>query len=158
MLKPRQRKFIEVLQTNGYSVRDAGIKAGYSEMYANKQGKVLLKGALKAQAKEVVSSLEGTEKLDMKEGKKMMHEILGMSREEVLGSLKNIALNQKDYGTALKVLGALAKELGVTIVEEDKPRVVVPVLNIGVKENVVVHDVPTSIDTAEGSSLETLET
>lgn len=133
MLKPRQKKFLDNINSNGFNISKGAIDAGYSPVYADKQGKVLLKSALKEHAKEIVSTMENKD-ISKTEGKKLMIELMGMSREDTLNRLKTIANQDKDLHSALKVLIPLARELGISL-ESDANVVNVPVLNITVTPN-----------------------
>ncbi len=137
MLKPRQKKLIRNLDLNGYNVKQAAVDAGYSPMYADKQGKKLLKSALKAKVKETLEILEpntpNSRDIGMIEAKALMLELVGLSREELLLTLKKIATQDKDYSSALKVLMPLAKEIGIAL-QEGESKTIVPILNIGVRE------------------------
>lgn len=135
---PRHKKFLREMPKHKNIVSRAAIAAGYSPMYADKQGKRILNGALRKEAKELVATLEN-KPLSTKEAKKTMAEIVGLSREEVMNQLKYIALQAKDLHSALKVLGPLAKEQGVILQEEDKGNVTVPILNVTVKEKITAQ-------------------
>jgi phage terminase small subunit len=128
MIKPRQKKFLDNLNTNGFNVSKAAKDAGYSDQYADKRGKHLLNSALKGHAKEIVSTLEN-KPTTRPEAKQLMHELVGMSRTDVFNRLKSIAEQDKDLSSALKVLSSLAKEIGITL-DTSETNVQVPVLNI----------------------------
>ena len=133
MLKPRHQKLLEELPKNGYKVYPSAVKAGYSPNTANKNPNRLLKSALHAQAKEVMKMTANNIQVDTKELKQTLAELIGMSREDVFLRLKTISLQDKDLSSALKVLAPLAKDLGVNLNTDEAPKVVVPVLNIGVR-------------------------
>ena len=118
------------------SARDALIASGFSESTANKQSKSVLRSAIKHEAKELLQSMDNKETST----KQLMSELLGISRNELFDRLKYIAIEQeKDFGSAIKILTALSKEHGIALTsEEDNKGVTVPVLNITVdKTNVI---------------------
>jgi hypothetical protein len=131
---PRHKKFLAEMPKNKNIVSRAAIKAGYSPQYADKQGKKILHSALKKEAREIADSLENNKPMPIKEGKKLMAELIGLSREEVMGTLKNIALQARDLNSALKVLGPISKEYGIILQSEDENKVNVPILNVVVRE------------------------
>ena len=131
---PRHKKFLAEMPKNKNIVTRAAIKAGYSPLYADKQGKRILHSALKREAREIADTLEGNKPMPIKEGRKLMAEIIGLSREEVMNTLKSIALQAKDLNSALKVLAPIAKEMGVVLQEDEKNVTNVPILNVVVKE------------------------
>jgi len=133
MLKPRQKAFLKALNKNNGVVKRSAIEAGYSESYADKQGKMLLQSAVKEQAKEIVQQLEG-KAIEPKEVKRFMFELVGFSREDILNNIKYLAEQEKDLSTRLKVLTPFAKELGVTFTtDDDSQKSKAPVLNLTVR-------------------------
>lgn len=134
MMNPRRAKFLALLPKHAYKVKPAAIEAGYSEQYADKQGKILYNVAMKEYAKEMALRSSENVGLPTRQERKTLAEMLGLSSEEVFDALRNIALNSKDLTSALKVLKPLSKDLGADLSEEDNAKVVVPVLNIGVRE------------------------
>lgn len=112
----------------------AAIEAGFSRSTASKQGKRLLKTAVKREAQKTVDMLKGNTEMTTGELKKTLADIVGMSSTEVFAKLKEIALNERDYNSALKVLKPLARDLGVDLGEEESTNVTVPVLNVTVKD------------------------
>jgi hypothetical protein len=140
---------------NNYIVTTSAIKAGFKESTANKQQKKLLHNAMKYEARDLVERIEGQGTngiVDVKEQKPLMHELLGMTREEVMGALKNIALNSRDFASALKVLAPLSKQIDVVLHDEDQNKTVVPILNVVVKEKQPVHIAQQSHDTTVPTS------
>lgn len=133
MIKPRHKAFLEALPRNRNKIKPSAIEAGYSPIYADKQGKTLLRNAVKAQAKDIVKQVENKE-ISPIEAKRYMYELVGFSRENVFDRLKFIANQDKDLASALKVLAPLAKELGVILKEDDEHKTIVPILNIGVEK------------------------
>jgi hypothetical protein len=130
----RYKRLIQELPKHNYIVKRAAIAAGFTEQTADKSGKRLVKAAMKNEVKELAERLDNNG-LTRKESKQLMRDILGLSREEVMGQLKNIALNGRDYASALKVLGPIAKEEGVILQEDENTKVTVPILNLTIKEN-----------------------
>lgn len=129
-MNPRHKRFLEELPKNNYKVGPSAIKAGYSKSTANKKPKAILKTALKAQAQEIIDTIENK---PSKELKQTMAELVGFSREEVMDNLKFLANQDKDLSTRLKVIAPLAKEYGVNL-GSDEQKTIVPVLHIGVKQ------------------------
>jgi phage terminase small subunit len=127
---PKYSKFMEEY-TKTSNITQSAIKAGFSKMYADKQGKRILNTALRIHAQGVLDRSKKHE-ITAKEGKQTMADMLGMSREQVFNRLRNIGEQERDYASALKVLGPLSKELGVDIGSQDAEKITVPILNIGV--------------------------
>lgn len=142
-MKLRHQKLLEELPKNQFKVKPSAIKAGYSEEYADSNPKAILKGALRAQAKEILE-ISANSPIDSKELKKSLAELVGYSREDVFKRIKSIGDNEKDLGSALKVLLPLAKDLGVNLTE-DAPKTIVPILNIGVKQVEAIETVDTTL-------------
>ncbi len=129
----RRKRLLKGIE-QGKSIRKSAIEAGYSKHTANVHGRRILKTAVKQEVKESLAILENKETtLSKEEVKKLMIDLVGMSREEVLGTIRKIATQDKDYSSALKVLTPLAKEIGV-ILQEEEARTIVPILNIGIRE------------------------
>jgi phage terminase small subunit len=129
----RRKKLLKGIE-EGKSIRRSAIDAGYTENYANVRGRKLLKTALKEEVKETLAILENKETVIGKEEvKRYMHDLVGMSKEEVLETIRKIATQDRDYSSALKVITPLAKEIGV-ILQEEEARTIVPILNIGIRE------------------------
>lgn len=130
-IHPRQKKFLEVLPKNKNKIMPSAIEAGYSKEYARSKGKYIYETAVKAQAKEIISMIEDN-RLAKSDAKKFMAEIVGLTRDDVFELLRKIANQNKDYGSALKVLAPLARELGV-VLDSDAPKVTVPILQVTTK-------------------------
>lgn len=140
MMHPRRARLLEELPKHGYKVAPAAKAVGYSASYADKQPKEILRSALRAQSKELeqMASSASTPSKDMK---RELASTLGITREELTNALKNIALNSKDYSSALKVLSVLAKnDLEINLNTEEAPKTIVPILNIGVKQVDIPND------------------
>ena len=130
-MKPRHKRLLEELPKNDYKVAPSAIKAGYSPMYADKNPRQIVQTALKAQAREI---LETANTKTSKQAKQELASIIGMNREQVAQTLKKIALNDRDYNSALKVLSIVARnDLDFDMQPDDNIKVTVPVLNIGVR-------------------------
>lgn len=133
MFTPRMRRFLEEYRRNGGNVFRAGVYAGYSENYVKGRGKILLQNAIKAQSLTIAREVQG-QNISMEDTKKMMFEIVGFTREELLSNIKEMATQTKDYATRLKVVKALAKELGVSLDLAEDENKNAPVLNIVVEK------------------------
>ena len=144
VLNPRKAKLLEELPKNNWKVKPSAIKAGYSPIYADKQANKILKSALKDQAKDIVERISANSPVDTKTLKKSLAEIIGLSSESVYERLRFIATQEKDLGSALKVLAPLSKDLGVNLTE-DTPKTIVPILNIGVKQVEAIETVDTTL-------------
>ncbi len=153
MMKPRMRKFISLLPKYNYAVMPAAIEAGYSQTYAHKQGKRLMNAAMKAQTKEVLATRVSAP-VPTEEARRTLADMIGLSRQEVFEALRNIALNSKDLTSALKVLKPLSKDLGADLSEEENAKIVVPVLNIGVRE----RETPLTLSNGDNMALPSLST
>jgi phage terminase small subunit len=129
----RSKKLIEALPRNNYNVTKSALEAGFTKSTAETQQKRLMRTALKVQAKEVLKDLENVD-TPLSTLKKTMAEMVGLSREDVMNNIKELATQDRDYSTRLKVIKALAKELGVDLGEDEGANVTVPVLNVTVKE------------------------
>lgn len=129
----RYRRLANLLPKYNYAIKPAAIEAGFSPKTADKQGKRLLNNTLKQQAKDILATVEG-KVISTNDAKRFMSDIVGLSGEQVMQSLKNIATNTRDYASALKVLTPLAKEHGVQIASDDAPKVNVPILNVTLSE------------------------
>jgi phage terminase small subunit len=140
MIEDRHSKLIKNLPKHNYHVMPAAIEAGFTRSTAAKQGKRLLRTAVKREARKTLATLEGTDDISTTQLKSTLADLLGMSSEEVFSRLKDIALNDRDYNAALKVLKPLAKDLGVDLSEEEQTKVNVPILNVTVKENHTLLD------------------
>lgn len=133
-MNPRKKKFLDALPKHKFKVAPSAVEAGYSPQYANKNPKRILKSALKAQAEEIIEMTSANSNPNSIDMKKSLAEIVGMSRESVFERLRNIAFNEKDLSSALKVLAPLAKDLGVNLNTDEAPKTIVPILQIGVKQ------------------------
>lgn len=136
-MKPRHARFLEALPKHGNKVLPSALEAGYSENYAKKRGKDLYRNALKAQVKDI-SIMIDNKQLDKASVHRMMLDIVGMTPESVAERLRNIATQEKDYSSALKVLAPLAKELGIHLDTEDT-KVTVPILTVHTTNNPLVE-------------------
>ena len=109
------------------TAKDAILASGFSPSVANTQAKRVLHGAIKYQAQKIL----GASKSDTGSSRELMSEIVGLSREDVFDTLRKIAKQDKDYGSALKVLAPLAKEHGVSLSPDDDQKTInVPILNL----------------------------
>lgn len=144
VMNPRKAKLLEELPKHNWKVKPSAIKAGYSPIYADKQANKILKSALKDQAKDITERISANTPIDTKELKRSLAEIIGLSSEMVYERIRNIATQEKDLGSALKVLAPLAKDLGVNLTE-DAPKTIVPILNIGVKQVEAIETVDTTL-------------
>lgn len=150
----RRKKLLKGIG-EGKSIAKSAVEAGYSPKYANVRGKKLLKTALKEEVKETLALIENKDTVISKEeAKRMMYELVGLSKEELLENVRKIALQDKDYSSALKVLIPLAKEIGI-VLQDEEAKTIVPILNIGVRELNPLDVAPTSV--IEASSVPTVE-
>lgn len=147
--KPRWKLFLEALPRHDFKVAPSAIEAGYSKQYAYKQGQLILTSALRAQAKEMLRYNTTSAPMNTNDAKSTLMSFLGMSSEDVSNTLRKIATQDKDYGSALKVLAPVAKELGHNIASDEKP-VSVPILNVIVEKP--------AIEPHNADSIELLET
>lgn len=127
-LQPRHKLFMQYYQATS-DMTNSAIKAGFSEQYARKQGKKILNTALRLHTQQIVDKATKQE-ITAIEAKTTMLDILGLSREQVVNRLKTIAMQDKDYSSALKVLQPVSKSIGYDISTQDTPNITVPVLNI----------------------------
>lgn len=125
---------LKLLPKHKGKIRPAAIEAGFEESTASKQPGRLLKTALKKEAKQTLAMLEGNPDMSPTQLKETMAEKVGLSREQVMERVRNIATQERDLNSALKVLRPLSKELGVDLGEEENNKLTVPILNVTVKE------------------------
>lgn len=137
-MNPRHAKLLEELPKHAYKVKPSAIKAGYSPIYADKQAKQILRTALKAQGNALIETATNKPTtMNTKEVKKKLSEAIGLSSEEVANALKKIALNDRDFNSALKVLAVIAKsDLDFNLSPDEGQKTIVPILNIGVRETI----------------------
>lgn len=127
--KPRQKAFLEEYSKTS-NITQSAIKAGYSPIYADKLGKRIVATAIRGQALEIIERIDNKGRTK-DETKQLLCDVIGINRELLSNTLKKIALNDKDYSSAIKILSPLAKEaIGLDITQQDSASVVVPVLNI----------------------------
>ena len=107
---------------------DAILASGFSKNTAKSQQKRVLHSALRHQAKEILNASPDA----LRNSKQLMSDIVGMSGQELFNRLKYIATQDKDLGSALKVLAPLVREHGVILAsDDDQAKVIVPVINLG---------------------------
>lgn len=141
-------KFMEELPKNKYNLTKTALASGFAKSTAETQQGRIYKSALKHKAKQIVAQLEGQKAVTKEEGKRLMTDIIGLSKEKVFERLAFIATQERDLGSALKVLAPLASEHNVNISGSDDQKVTVPILNVTVKENTPL------IETAQPSPLQ----
>ena len=108
--------------------KDALIASGFSKNTAEHEAKTVLQSAMKYTVKEMLNTSPNA----LQGSKQLMNEILGLTCGDIMLALKNIALQEKDYSSALKVLAPLAKEHGVVLqADDDQRNVTVPIINLG---------------------------
>jgi hypothetical protein len=135
VMNPRKAKLLEELPKHNYKVKPAAIKAGYSESYADANPKQILKTALRAQAQALMDTASDANSIPSKGMKKELASTIGLTMEEVQNALKKIALNDRDFASALKVLAVIARQDLDFNLNPEETKITVPVLNIGVREN-----------------------
>lgn len=127
--KPRQKAFLEEYAKTS-NITQSAIKAGYSPIYADKLGKRIVATAIRGQALDIIERIDN-KGMTKDETKQLLCDVIGIDRALLSNTLKKIALNDKDYSSAIKILSPLAKEaIGLDITQQDSASVVVPVLNI----------------------------
>lgn len=124
----RYKRLIKELPHHKHA-KDALIASGFSENTAKRQAKRVMSSALKHVAREILQDND-TRNVS---SKRLMSEIVGLSGQDVMDRLKAIATQDKDLGSALKVLVPLAKEHGVSI-DNTENHVTTPILNILVEK------------------------
>ena len=113
------------------TAKSALIASGFSESTAKHQAKRALTSALKNQAREILNIDTANVHLQERTSKQLMHDILGISSQELFDRLRSIALENKDVATALKILAPLVREHGVILSSEDDSKTInVPILNL----------------------------
>ncbi len=148
MINPmRYERLLLELPKHNFKIEKAAVAAGFAKTTARTQQKRLIQAALKIQAQRALELANMKASLpSIGEVKSSMASLVGMSVNEVMGRLKTIANQDKDLGSALKVLAPLAKEHGVVLQQDEQSKVVVPILNVslGEKPNNVAqnNDIP----------------
>lgn len=147
MIKPRYRRFLEELPKNGNKLEPSAIKAGFSKTYARARSNRVLKSALKDVEKHVAQQVAQGE-LTTRQAKKTMSAIVGLSEDAMMKRLRWMALeNDKDAGTALKVLAPLVKEYGVILQADDEQKTVnAPILNLSFGTPSIAQNMAKNID------------
>lgn len=113
--------------------KDALIASGFPITTANKQAKRVLQSAIKHQAREILAQSNTNAVKGSHQSKQLMSDLVGLSGEELFMLIKKIANQDKDYGSALKVIAPLVREHGVLLSTDDESsKVTVPILNITV--------------------------
>ena len=140
----RPKRFLEVLSKHKGQVGPAAREAGYTSSYAHSSPKIIRNTAMKEAVKEL-SERVNKKDLTKEETKQLMCDVMGLDSSIVLSTTRKIALQDKDYSSALKVLSPLLKELGIDISQQEQQNITVPVLNIGV----TMQDKPNNNDIIE---------
>ncbi len=138
MVKMRPEKAAKILtdfKRNNFAVGKTLKENGYTDMTADKKGGEVIARATKTIAQQIANA-----SLDEIRNNTVIRrniDILGLTADEVASELRDIATQKRDYSTKLKILTALAPDIGVNLtIEEDKTQ---PLLNITV-ENTTQHD------------------
>lgn len=130
----RYEKFLILLPKHRYNVKPAAIEAGFSKSFAHGKQKFIMQQALKYKLEKAGMKVEEIKDVPIVEMKRTMAEIVGFSQEELMNNLKEIATQSRDYATRLRVIAPLVREHGVNLDPEVNNNVVVPVLNVTVRE------------------------
>lgn len=148
----KQLKFLEFLPLNNYNVKKSAIEAGYAESTAIGHGKTVLRNALaKALAlkrQEMLSPMN-----ELTEPKKITSQVLditGLSQEDIIKHYRFIVEQEKDLPSKLKALAPLLKELGINLIDTEANKTIVPILNIGIREQNTATDKVISDDDVGG--------
>ncbi len=129
-ISPKYKMFmVEYLKTS--NITQSAIKAGFAPQYADKEGKLILNRAIKYHTQALLDKSSNNE-ITSEEAKKDLCDLLGLTSDNVMNRLKDIALQDRDYSSALKVLAPVSKSIGYDMSTEDNKEVTQPVLNIGV--------------------------
>ena len=116
MMNPtKASKILSDYARNNFNAYKTLVENGYSKKTALKNA-----GRTIQTANDIARKALNIETTDKKEVATSVLDIVGITKEEVLNQLKNIALNDKDFTNALKVLSVFSKELGVNINETDQ--------------------------------------
>lgn len=123
----RYDRLIKVLPKHKHA-QTALEEAGFSKQTARTKAKRVLQATLRHQAKKVLNASPNASQ----NSKQYMSDIVGMSREDLFLLLRKIANQDKDYGTAVKVIAPLVREHGVILgSDDDAKNVTVPIINLG---------------------------
>lgn len=127
MSPKKASKIMSDYAKNNYNSKKTLLENGYKESTATKRPNTVINLA----SKTVRESLQ-LDTDDKKEIARNSLDILGVSKEDVVKQLVKIGFNERDYANALKVLGVLAKDIGINLTDdEQKPQTNV---NIGIRE------------------------
>lgn len=129
----RYKRLLKEIPKHKYA-KDALIASGFSESTANSQTKRVLRSAIKYEAQAMMDNMNNKD--TTQSTKQLMADIVGLSKADIMLALRNIATQEKDLGSALKVLAPLVSEFGVMLAkDDDKQSINVPILNISVEKN-----------------------
>jgi phage terminase small subunit len=148
----RYDRLIEELPKHNYVIEKAAIAAGFARSTARSQQNRLMKAAMKRQMELTLDKVTSNAIIPISDLKSKMSDIVGMSVEEVMKRLKTIATQDKDLGSALKVLVPLAKEHGVVLHADEQSQVIVPVLNVTMEDVKQSNDQTPVIHDEQGST------
>ena len=101
---------------------------GYKDSTAEKDAKSTIERA----ERTVKEALDLDKDLTTEQVAQNSLDILGVTREEVVNQLKKIAMNEKDFTNALKVLSVLSRDIGLNIDNTDQNKA--PSVNITVEK------------------------
>ena len=126
------------------TAQSALLASGFSKNTARTQAKSVLRSAVRNQAKELLQS----SKTDTLTSKQLMNEILGITSNDLFNRLKWLALeNDRDAGTALKILAPLVREHGVILsADDDQKTSNAPVLNLSFGSVSIAENVARNIE------------
>src|SRR3990167_5549471 len=150
LVRPRSAIFLKELPKNGNKMLPSALKAGYSESYARRNGRNILRTAIKEQARSIIEQTEN-KNITTSDIKVLMSDIVGMTKEDMFARLRFIALeNNKDVATALKVIAPLVREHGVVLNNEEDKVINVPILNLSFGNKETNNDNKPYLEALEG--------
>ena len=119
-------KIMATYAKNNYNAYKTLMELGYSKSTALNDAKATIDRA----SRTVNESLQ-LDTVEPKEVAKTSYEILGLSKEEVIENLKEIATQSRDYTNRLKVVTPMARDIGIKLddTEENKS----PTVNLTVE-------------------------
>jgi len=130
----RRAKFMQHYLQNGGNIKQAALKAGYSESYADKRPGKLLNRALKYHRQLIDNTDKQGDELD---------ETLGFDREELIDRTRELHEQDKSPNVAWKVNKALHRKHGTELGDQDTANTQAVQVNIEVSDNgkeETVHD------------------
>ena len=125
------------LAKNKGNITKSALESGYSEYYAKKCQKRIMKTAqnkskqlIDIESKKLVNASDKDKPIIIDR----LNELIGISRQEYSNHIKTIVEQNKDISTKFKVLQSLSKYTDIDLSTESETKQIIPTLNIAIKE------------------------